>query len=70
MPVGLTEKEREVLELIIKYGSLKQACISEGMSMNVLNQRLVRIRIKAEKYRLWMKEYEKLKLQLPVRYLE
>jgi hypothetical protein len=70
MPVGMTDAEREVLELIIKYGSLKQACISEGMSMNVLNQRLVRIRIKAEKYRLWMKEYEKLKLQLPVRYLE
>jgi hypothetical protein len=70
MPVGMTEKEREVLELIIKHGSLKQACISEGMSMNTLNQRLVRIRIKAEKTRLWMKEYERLKLQLPTRYLE
>jgi len=70
MPVGLTEKEREVLELIIRHGSLKQACISEGMSMNVLSQRLVRLRIKAEKHRLWMKEYERLKLQLPVRYLE
>jgi hypothetical protein len=70
MPVGMTDKEREVLELIVKYGSLKQACISEGRSMNTLNQRLVRIRIKAEKYRLWLKEYERLKLQLPTRYLE
>ena len=70
MPVGMTEREKQVLELIVKYGSLKQACISEGMSMNTLSQRLVRLRIKAEKYRLWMKEYERLKLQLPTRYLE
>jgi hypothetical protein len=66
----MADKEREVLELIIRHGSLKQACINTGISMNVLNQRLVRIRVKAEKTRLWMKEYERLKLQLPTRYLE
>jgi len=70
MPVGMTDKEREVLELIVKYGSLKQAAVNSGMSMNTLNQRLVRLRIKAEKYRLWIKEFERLKLQLPTRYLE
>jgi len=69
MPIGMTDKEREAVDLIIRYGSMKEACMRTGIPMNTLNQRMIRLRVKAEKYRLWIKEFERLKLQLPTKYV-
>jgi len=66
----MTDKEREVLELLVKHGSLKVAAAESGISQNTLNQRLVRMRIKESRYRAWLKHLDQFKLQLPTRYLE
>ena len=69
MTIGMTEKEREAMEAIIKYGTIKDAARESGIPMNTLSQRISRIKLKAHRYELWLKEFERLKLQLPPKYV-
>jgi len=65
----MTDKEREAMEAIIKYGTAKQAALELGISLNTLSQRLSRIKLKAYRYEMLLKEFERLKLQLPPKYV-
>jgi len=69
MTIGMTDKEREAMEAIIKYGTIKDAARELGIPMNTLSQRVSRIKLKAHRYELWLKEFERLKLQLPPKYV-
>lgn len=69
MEVGLSEKDREALEAVIKFNSVKAAAAEMGVSITTLSQRLSRMRLKAHRYEMWLKEFDRLKLQLPPKYV-
>lgn len=65
----MTDKEREALEAIVKWKTMKRAAEELGVPLNTLNQRILRIKLKNHKYRFWLKEFEKLEIQLPPKYV-
>jgi len=65
----MTDLERETMEALIKYHSMKVAAQELGIALNTLSQRVLRIKLKAEKYRLWLREFERYALQLPPKYV-
>jgi len=66
----LTEKERETLEAIIAEGSIKKAAEKLGVKRNTLSQRILRMKLKEHRYQSWLDEYRRLKLRMPLKYVE
>lgn len=69
MTIGLTDKEREAMEAIIKWNTMKRAAEELGIPLGTLNQRVLRLKMKSYKYRLWIKDFDKLILQFPPKYV-
>lgn len=69
LTIGMTEKEREAMEAIINNVTMTDAARELGMPLNTLSQRIMRIKLKARRYELWLREFERLKLQLPPKYV-
>lgn len=68
MAIGMTEKERATLEAVIKHGSITRAAGALRLPISTVSQRVMRMSIKARRYELWTKEFERYKLQMPTKY--
>jgi len=65
----ITDKEREVLEAIIQYGTITDAALKLGISKSSASMRLARLRDRYLKAKQFIREYESYQRELPPKYL-
>jgi len=58
--IELTNKQKDVLEALEKYGKLKKAAEVLGISYNVAKQRLYRVRVNCRETKLFLRECKKI----------
>lgn len=61
---GLTEKERELLDAIVRTGNLISACNKLGITEGAGNQRLYRLRQRYGRAQTLINEYNRYKLRI------
>lgn len=62
---GLTQKERELLDTIIRSnGDLNKACEKLDIKADTGRQRLYRLRMRCERARAFIQEYERYRLRI------
>lgn len=62
--VLMTLREREVLDALVKEGTLKRACAFLDISYDAGSQRLFRVRRKYESALRMVREYERYRLRI------
>jgi len=68
--LGLSDKERELLEALVVHGSVKSASEAIDVPPSTASQRLLRLKLRYQRAKLLVTEYERYKLRMPIRYLE
>lgn len=66
----LSEVEQETLEAIIATGSIKAAAEKLRVKRNTISQRILRMKLKEHNYQSWLDDFRRLKLRMPLKYVE
>lgn len=69
MEVGVTEKERDLLQLMAKHRTMTEACRELGLKKQTGSQRLRRLKDRYQRARDFCDDYERWRSKLPGRYL-